>query len=146
MIREWKGEEIYTDRLALFMERFDQATEFVKTKAEYAKNAYIPLLEKGVAHILVAEEDGVLQGAIAFIVSSDLSSPGLYAVETFWFVAPEYAGVGKQLFKAFEAKAKELGCTKTSMTHLTDSYPDSLKLFYEKNGYKLTELHYIKEL
>jgi GNAT superfamily N-acetyltransferase len=68
------------------------------------------------------------------------------AVEAFWFVGPTYRGIGKLLFEAFEAEAKRLGCQKLAMIHMVDSYPDTLKIFYEKQGYHLAELHYVKEV
>jgi GNAT superfamily N-acetyltransferase len=59
---------------------------------------------------------------------------------------PEYRGGGKELMFAFEKKAKELGCQRTAMIHMVDSMPDILENFYLKNGYKLIEKHYVKEI
>lgn len=144
MIREWTLEEARIINLANFTKGFDKETEFVTTDESYARDKYIAMMENGVAHILVIDEEGVIKGAIGFIIAPDLHEDIKVAVETFWFVLPEFRGGGKQLMFAFEAKAKELGCKKTAMIHLADLFPDSLEQFYIKNGYKLAEKHYVK--
>lgn len=149
MIREWTVQEAMTDkRVANFMKAFEQATSLVKVDSDYTFDRYSELMQKGICKILISEEDGTneLQGCIGFFVIDDIHEPVRIAVESFWFVHPNYAGVGKILFNAFEKLAIELGCKKLAMIHLVDSYPDNLKKFYEKNGYKLGELHYVKEI
>jgi GNAT superfamily N-acetyltransferase len=146
MIREWTLEDAKVRNLASFTKRFDEETEFVKTDEDYAHKKYMDMMEKGLAHILVLEDEGIIKGAIGFIVSNDLHEDLKVAVETFWFVAPEFRGGGKALVDAFEAKAVELGCKRTAMIHLADLFPESLEAFYTKRGYKLAEKHYIKKV
>jgi GNAT superfamily N-acetyltransferase len=105
-------------------------------------------MAEGLAVEFVAEENGEILGAIAAIKGRDNHTGVWFAVETFWFVNPliRSKGVGTALLEAFEQWAKEQGCQFTAMIHMVDSQPDILKSFYEKKGYKLTELHYIKPL
>ena len=148
MIREWTAKDGRESmRHTEFMKAFEEATGFVKVDVQYTHDRYQDLLERGVCKVFYAETDeGVIQGSIGFLISEDLHDGKKIAIETFWFVDPTYRGIGKQLFNKFEEVAKELGCKKLAMIHLADSYPDSLKSFYEKNGYKLLEMHYIKEV
>jgi GNAT superfamily N-acetyltransferase len=145
MIREWTLEDAKTNRLAVFMKAFEQATSFVKVDSNYTHKVYLDMMTRGVARLFIAEtDDKQIQGAIGFIVSKDFHEDVKIAIETFWFVDPTYRGIGKELFNVFEATAKEMGCKKLAMIHLADSYPDSLEAFYLKNGYKLLEKHYVK--
>jgi len=100
------------------------------------------------AVLLSVGDDGVIQGGLCALKGRDRHDGTLYAVEDFFFVHPQYRkeGIGVSLLKAFEAWAKAEGCQKTAMIHLVDSYPDVLKKFYEGMGYRLMELHYVKDL
>ena len=144
MIREWTVEEAKVDkRLAVFLKAFEQATSLVKVDSDYAFERYREMMSKGLVRIFIAEEDdNTLQGAIGWLVSNDLHDGRKTAVELFWFVHPKYRGIGKELFNRFEMET--VGCRRC-MIHLEDSYPESLKAFYEKNGYRRYETHYIKE-
>jgi len=147
MIREWRLEEARVDhRLADFMKAFEAATSMVKVDSDYAFQRYLAMMESGVCRILIAEEGTTLQGAVGFLTTDDLHDGVKIAIELFWFAHPDYKGIGKQLFSAFESEAVKSGCKRLAMIHLADSYPDSLEQFYLKNGYKLLEKHYIKEV
>lgn len=147
MIREWTVEDCYKTNIATAVTKgFDSESKFVTTHEEYTNNKYITMIEEGIAHVLVIDDDGVIKGALGFIVAPDLHEDVTVAVETFWFVLPEYRGGGKELMFAFEKMAKELGCKRTAMIHMVDSMPDTLETFYQKNGYKLIEKHYTKEI
>jgi hypothetical protein len=139
-------EAVNSDKFFVFMKRFENATDFVKVNVEYSRKKYIELMSKGIAKIFIAEENGELQGAIGFLISNDLHNGEKIGVETFWFVAPEFKGIGKDLFKIFEKEAIKSGCKKLAMIHLNDSYPKTLEKFYKSQGYKLLESHYIKEI
>ncbi|MCP3924916.1 MAG: GNAT family N-acetyltransferase [Desulfobacterales bacterium] len=147
-IKEWTAEEARgTLRHTEFMKAFEDASSEITVDVQYAHDSYQELLEKGVCKIYYAEtEEKQIQGTIGFIITNDLHDGKKMAIEAFWFVDPRYKGLGKKLFDRFELEAKKLGCKKLGMVHMVDSYPDSLKKFYEKSGYKLLELHYIKEI
>ncbi len=148
MIKEWTAEDGRKSlRHTEFLKAFENASSFVKVDVQYAHDRYQKFLESGICKVFYAETDeGVIQGTIGFIISDDLHDGKKIAIETFWFVDPTYKGVGKLLFNRFEEEAKKLGCKKLAMIHMVDSYPESLKAFYEKNGYSLLEMHYIKEV
>ena len=147
MIREFTAEEFRTnDDFFVFIKNFEKATNEITVDIEYTRHKYAKLIDSGIAKVFVDEEDGVFRGAIGFIISNDLHNGDKYAVESFWYVLPEHSGIGKSLFYAFEIEAKRIGCKRTAMIHLVDSYPERLKAFYEKSGYRLLELHYIKEI
>ena len=148
MIREWTAADgKASDRVAVFMKMFEVASGMVQVSIEYTHKKYQKLMESGIVKIYIAETDEqIIQGAIGFMLSGDLHDGKLVGIETFWFVDPSYRGIGKELFNTFEKEAKELGCEKLAMIHMVDSYPDTLKAFYERQGYKLLELHYIKEI
>lgn len=147
-IKEWTAKMAKgTLRHTKFMKAFEGASSKVKVNVQYAHDSYQELLELGICKIYFAEtESGEIQGTIGFMVIDDLHDGKKTAVEAFWFVDPRYKGLGKKLFDRFEEEAKLLGCTKLAMVHMVDSYPESLKKFYETNGYQLLELHYIKEI
>jgi GNAT superfamily N-acetyltransferase len=95
---------------------------------------------------ILEDENGIMQGGLGCVVSDDLHYPRKIAVETYWFVAPEYKGHGKSLMDYFENWAKDNNCDCVAMIHLVDSYPESLQKMYEKRNYKLVEQHFVKEL
>jgi len=148
MIREWTVED-HMDSLCHteFTKAFEEASSMVKVDVQYAHDKYLELMKAGKCKVFIAEtDDQVMQGTIGFIISNDLHDGKKVAVEAFWFVDPAHRGIGKELFNVFESEAKKLGCEKLAMIHMVDSYPDTLKTFYESQGYKLLELHYIKEI
>lgn len=71
----------------------------------------------------------------------------LAGCEFFWWVSPEArGGLGLQLFKHLEQWFKQKGATTSTMIALESSSPDKVGNFYEKQGYKLMEHHYMRVL
>ncbi len=66
------------------------------------------------------------------------------ATEVAWWVEPEYRdeGIGQELLESFEIWAVAQGCSLMSMIGLDDE----LGKYYEKNGFKLYERAYLKEI
>lgn len=89
---------------------------------------------------------GDFQGALGGFYYPDPHRNCLVASEFFWYVKPESRGGGTRLLDAFEEWAKNKGCDRIIMTHLSDSMPQSLKRFYERRGYEELETNYIKEV
>jgi GNAT superfamily N-acetyltransferase len=128
-------------------QRFRECTQFVPVDVETCVKTYTKAIEDGYGAIFGFRQSwGDLVGALACVKGPDLHFPRMLAVETFWYVLPESHGfgIGKQLFSAFRAWAKDEKCDFTAMIHLVDSYPDSLEDFYIRSGYKLVEKHYLK--
>lgn len=132
--------------VAEFMTQFEKATSFVKVNVAHTSAAYERMISAGTAVFLVLEESGKMRGGLGAIKYPDLHDGRMTAVETFWFVAPEFRGQGIKLFDAFEAWSLKNGCEKLAMVHLADSYPDALKRLYLRRGYSLVEEHYVKEV
>jgi len=107
---------------------------------------WVNFIQNGIGVIILAEEDGVVIGGIGGLKYPELFTGNLTAVETFWYTLEGKRGVGIKLFKLFEEWAKENDCRRIAMIYLPFSMPDKLDRFYTKNGYKLLEMHYEKEI
>lgn len=83
------------------------------------------------------------EGMLAACVTPFLLGPTLTAVELAWWVEPEYRkqNVGLNLVKAYEEWALAKGCKIISMACYANN---NLGPFYEKCGYGLNELGYVK--
>ena len=133
--------------VTVFMKQFEDCTEHVKVNVEYATQRYKDFISLGIGDMLVLRsDDGKILGGLGCIASEDLHNGDRIAIETFWFVAPEYRGGGLLLLNAFDNWAKEKGCIKKAMIHLEDSFPETLKKLYIRKGYKFIESHYVAEV
>lgn len=148
MIREWTVDEARSDnRLAIFLSQFERETSFIKSDPKHTFDRYYKLMELGICHILIdVDEADNIRGAIGFTIMEDPNFPRLLGTELFWFVGPQYRGIGKILLTAFESYCKDNGCSAVIMTHMADSMADTLSSFYIKSGYKLMECNYFKEV
>jgi GNAT superfamily N-acetyltransferase len=69
---------------------------------------------------------------------------GLWAKETVWFIAPEARGrAALQMLDAYEAWAREQGCTTIGMASLASN---DVSRIYERRGYAPAETHFVKTL
>jgi len=93
-------------------------------------------------HIIFVNED--VTGMLAGMAMPFLFGTTKVATEIGWWVNPDERNkkLGKALLDAFEAWAKEQGCTVITMICLDQE----VGKFYEKNNYTLKELTYSKEL
>jgi len=91
-------------------------------------------------------EDKKYHGAIGAIKFPDINGGFLIATETFWFTEESYKGKGIYLLKEYEKWAKFNKCNRIAMCYLADSMPDKVRNIYEKCGYKLSEVTYIKDI
>ena len=145
MIREAKLSEVR--EVTTYMKKFEKCTEVIPVDIEHAVKKYTDLISRGIGHMFILEDETrVMRGGLGCIACEDFHFPRKVAVETYWYVEPEYAGHGRELLDYFEAWAKEQGCQFTAMIHLVDSYPDRLHKMYENRGYKLIEQHFLKEI
>jgi hypothetical protein len=126
---------------------FEEASREVVVNVEYATKTFQNLFNSGALTMLrMFDDDGKIIGGLGYIKSPDLYSGDIVAVELYWFVFSDRRGSGHLLIDAFEKSAKEKGCTKAAMIHMVDSFPETLKVFYEKRNYHLQEQHFVKEL
>lgn len=93
-------------------------------------------------HVIFVNEE--VTGMLAGMIFPFLFGTVKTATEIGWWVSPEDRNkkLGKALLDAFEAWAKEQGCTIITMICLDTE----VGKFYEKNGYSLKELTYSKEI
>jgi hypothetical protein len=125
-------------------QNFRDISAFVDVDVDICVNTYTDFINRGAGGLLFDETWGKINGAIAFVKAPDLHYPRMIAVETFWYVDPECAGVGLSLWRAFERWAKENKCDQVAMIHMMDSTPESLEKWYTRRGYTLAEKHYTK--
>jgi GNAT superfamily N-acetyltransferase len=146
VIREAKLSEVR--EVTTYMKKFEKCTKVIPVDIEHTIKKYTDLISRGVGHMFILEDEkGIMRGGLGCIVCEDFHFPRTIAVETYWYVEPEYSGHGKELVDFFEKWAKETAkCQYTAMIHLADSHPERLQKFYEKNGYRLVEQHFVKEL
>ena len=144
MIRRAGVEDIF--EVAVMAKNFESHTEFVFVDPEYTTKKYTELMNNGSGIMFVIEKDGKIVGGIGGLIGPDLHSPRMIAVETFWFVLPEYRGKGFKLLNEFEKWADEKKADAVAMVHLVDCHPDILEKIYKRKGYQLIENHYLKVL
>jgi len=106
------------------------------------------MLKFGLSEILVHEKDGRITSALGAAFIKDGFSGRPVAMESFWYVLPEFrsAGVGMPLFFAFEEAARLREATRVIMVHLAELAPAKMKAFYESQGYRMVEQTFWKEL
>lgn len=94
---------------------------------------------------IVSEMDGKLVGTIAGVTGKILFCEGLMLQEMVWYVRPEYRShrTGFYLIREFERMAKDLGCSRVMMIGMES---DPVEKFYLRDGYKLLQNYYHKEL
>lgn len=90
--------------------------------------------------IVILTEGGMLAGVIKPFVFGTVK----LATEVAWWVDPDKrsTGIGKALLDTFEYWAEANHCTGVIMVSLDDQ----LAKYYEKQGYKVQERTYMKEL
>ncbi len=128
----------------------DGAKEFFKEsstfKGEFCPEIFMSTWEflyktdQGI--IFVLDNEGEIAGGIGGMAIPDCITGILSATEAFWYTRKEHRGQGLRLLTAYEAWAKERGCKKVRMVHLSDLMPDRLRRFYEKRGYREIETTY----
>jgi len=145
IIREAKPEEACA--VAEFMTKFEAETAHVKVDARHAGEIYESMIRRGAGCMFILLSDGGdMIGGLGCIKAPDLHYDRIIAVETYWYVMPEYRGVGMLLMEHFEKWAKANGCDAVAFVHLSDSMPEILEKVYEKRGYTLIEKHFLKEI
>lgn len=91
---------------------------------------------------------GKISGVIGAICGPDPYTGLTVCFPQFWYVFPEYRGRkdGLQLFRELEREAAERGSRFILHGHMTCINLDGLEPFFMKNGYKLREKVYRKDL
>lgn len=110
-------------------------------------------IQKDNPSIILAHNNGKAVGMIAYItVNSYFDQNQIMALELMWYVDKDYrnSNIGKKLLEAAE---KDLASKKVNtLTMIAGHYSVNtgkdkvLDIFYQRQGYKKLETHYIKQL
>ena len=142
--------ELNIDELPLLFEGaelFSNSSQFLEVNPTIFVRNWTEFIGKGIGVIFASIIEEKVAGAIGGFKHPCINTGALIASEFFWYVMPNHRGtIGIRLLNTFENWAKEKGCLKVTMTHLSDSMPDKLKRLYERRDYKKIETNYIKEL
>lgn len=125
---------------------FSDESKYVVVDIDITSNSYWSFIESGIGCIFLLKDQDKIVGGLGAIKYPDLHSGVLTAVETFWYVLPEYRGEGLKLLDAYEQWASDNNCGKMAMIHMVDSMPKALEKLYTRRGYQLIEKHYVKEV
>ena len=110
-----------------------------------------PMIERAFIHddvfFYVVEEEGVVVGFLAGLLSTSNAFNLKLAHELGWYIAPEHRGsaAGTLLISRFEDWAIEVGAYYVTMSY-NPSLNKELSVFYERNGYIQAEVTYVKRL
>lgn len=107
-------------------------------------------IETGHSQVLVLLyiESSKVCGMVVGLASETPFSTDVVASELAWWVDPEYRGTRKagDLVLAYEAWARHIGCKHVTMALLPQLTNPKVERYYDRLGYKKTEISYIKEL
>lgn len=121
-------------------ESYGKISEFAHNKAFLALEN---IIQNQDCSTFIAQKNKKIIGIISGHIQEMWFSNTKIGQEAFWFVLPEYRGrIGIELFNKLEYDLIEKGANIINMAHLNHGM--DLSRFYEKNGYKLSELSYFK--
>lgn len=85
-----------------------------------------------------------VQGALMAVTFEHPFGAGRWAKETVWYIEPDARGrAAIQMLDAYEAWAREQGCTTIGMASLASN---DVSRIYERRGYAPAETHFVKAL
>lgn len=117
---------------------------------EYCADSMRVLMEQLITDgtLLVAEKEGAIVGGIGGIAAPYFHNRNYkMLIEQFWWVHQEERGsLGIRLLTAFEARAKEIGCTDVYMIALEHVDVQRVERIYLKLGYRAAERGYRKRI
>lgn len=142
MIRVAKKEDF--DAILDLSEVFWTHTEYEEPFEREHTRAYV---EMAYQHGLLAvvETMGEIVGFAAGIKAPLMGNSSVFAgTELAYWVNPEYRGCGVRLLKFIEDLARLAGVKYWCMVSLQSCDPDNANSIYERMGYHLTEMTYLK--
>jgi GNAT superfamily N-acetyltransferase len=103
-------------------------------------------LQSGIGRIFGAFQGEEFVGALACMTTPDMYDGQKVAIETFWYVFPEFRGQGVRLMKHYENWAKNNGVSRVLMGAIAGLHDEELGSFYERCGYRRLETTYSKTI
>ena len=135
------------DKIIYLAEQFANSTKAGEGFDEHIfKTNWKILIDSGMGVIICAENGNQIIGILGIIKFQDPNNGGWISQELFWYVAPQYRGIGMELLEEAERWSKNNNCGKIIMAYLIDSMPEKVKGIYETHGYDIMEINYYKEL
>jgi len=101
--------------------------------------------QKATSVVMETPEEGVIGVLAGFITHSFISMRGVYQ-EIMWYVSKKHRKNGIKMLKYIEQRCREVGVKQIIMGHMGNSNLEVFKRFYTRNGYKLLETQYIRNL
>ena len=120
---------------------FAEARRAGRFNADFFESMFAQLLDQGLGAGLRLGEHGVLVA----VLTPDMVTGDTVAMELFWYVDPDYRGIGKKLMSAFEQWARDVGANRMVMGHPLPC-DQSMGQFYMRQMYMPLETHYMKEV
>lgn len=104
-------------------------------------------VEKGIGVVFVAERDGKPVAMLGGLVSPDLYTEDVVAVETFWYAGKKSVpGEGRKLLEKYEDWSRVKGAKRLRMGSLLNARTPALTRVYRRRGYFPLEAVYEKNL
>lgn len=125
---------------------FEEARLPGKFNADHFCKNWKNLIYSGSGEVIASFDHQGITGVLGFVLSPDMHTADILAVETMWYVLPNHRGHGIRLLKAFEERAVKLGAKRLAMIHLLTINAPELAKLYERLGYQAVEVHYVKEV
>jgi len=104
------------------------------------------VMRSNIEHSLIMEKDGKVIGCLGGCITSGMVSTDKVFEELVWFVSKEYRKYGIKLLRELEKKCKEWGVKQILMVCLGNLQYSKMSDFYQREGFKLLESHFIKNL
>ncbi len=117
-------------------------------KPEVFRKNWTNLINMGIGKMWLLDIGGMVSGGLGALVTDDINDGAKVLTECFWYVVPEHRGSlqGAKLFYIMEGYAASVGVKRIMMVHYHSTMDYRLPEFYQKNGYRPIETHYVKEL
>lgn len=98
--------------------------------------------------LLVAKINDALMGMAAFVLSPMYFNINVkVAQEVFWWAAPQHRfGIGSQILGELERRARDMGAALIILTSIVGMWDEALNRIYVKQGYRLLENTYVKDI
>lgn len=125
---------------------FDEADLPLNLKPEVFVKNWEDAIKSGRGVILAIFDGDKPAAGLGAILSPEMNSDDLVAMECWWHVQKPYRslGYGQRLLDAYEQWAEKSGAVNAFMIHLIELQPEKLGALYEARGYRRVEVVYVK--